>query len=85
MSQVIKKSRLDIILNSNTNLSNKDINSTIEIYNVYGQKIISNQYRLYGNSNHKIKFSLDNQPSGIYFLKVLTDKKIEILPITLLK
>ena len=66
-------------------LSNKDINSTIEIYNVYGQKIISNQYRLYGKSNHKIKFSLDNEPSGIYFLKVLTDKKIEILPITLLK
>ena len=65
--------------------SANNIKSKVEIYNLFGQKVLSNEYKLFSGINQQIKLSLNGHPSGVYFLKVSADKKMDIIPITLLK
>ena len=65
--------------------SDNNIKSKVEIYNLFGQKVLSNEYELFSGINQQIKLSLNGHPSGVYFLKVSADKKMDIVPITLLK
>jgi uncharacterized repeat protein (TIGR03803 family) len=45
---------------------------SVEVYNVLGEKI-ANSHRLIANS--KMEIDLNNQPSGIYFLRIYDDKQ----------
>lgn len=44
--------------------------AVVETYNVYGQKIYTEELQ---QAKTSYKINLDNQPSGIYFIRVLTD------------
>ena len=61
------------------NVVNAD-NSTIEIYNINGQKIIE-----ISNSSHLEKIDLSNYISGIYFVKVVSDKGVITKKINIIK
>ena len=45
--------------------------TTIEIYNVLGEEVYKSEVK-----SQKEEINLSNQPSGIYFVKVITDEKV---------
>jgi len=70
--------------------TNKDINVTIDIYNLKGQKVRQLTNELYNKGTHQLKWNgLDdnNKPvsSGIYFCKMHSGTKIQTLKMVLMK
>ncbi len=50
----------------------------VDILNILGQKVYSvENYQITKSSNYQI--DLSNQPAGVYFVKVLTDKSVQVV------
>lgn len=45
----------------------------IEVFNVLGEQVYSNNYQLLANSHQPITIDLSGHPNGIYFLKAVTE------------
>ena len=59
--------------------------TSLKIYNIIGQEVaeLVNEYLLLGN--YSFKWNAENQPSGIYFYKLVTDSYSEMKKMVLIK
>ena len=74
--------------NSETTISMKayeNIRPTIQLFNLKGDLLQESIYKLKRNQNHFIKLSLDAYPTGIYFVRIGSNKSIITKKIQLIK
>ncbi|MBA65768.1 MAG: hypothetical protein CMG55_08210 [Candidatus Marinimicrobia bacterium] len=65
--------------------SYENINPKIEIFDLTGRLIKSNIYSFIFKGDHRVKISLNNNTSGLYFVRVSTSNTIQTKKIYLLK
>tara|TARA_B100001248_G_C27186215_1_gene364652 strand:- start:420 stop:623 length:204 start_codon:yes stop_codon:yes gene_type:complete len=63
----------------------ENIRPTIQIFNLKGDLLQESIYRLKRNQKHFIKLSLDAYPTGIYFVRIGSNKRIITKKIQLIK
>ena len=74
--------------NSETTISinaYENISPTIQVFNLKGDLLQESIYRLKRNQKHFIKLSLDAYPTGIYFVRIGSNKRIITKKIQLIK
>ena len=66
---------------------NLDINSFVNlgIYNIIGEKVETLVNEFQKSGNHKINFNASNLPSGIYFYKLVSNKRVLVKKMSLIK
>jgi hypothetical protein len=66
---------------------NLDINSyvNLDIYNIIGEKVETLVSELQNAGNYKINFNASNLPSGIYFYKLVSNNRVLVKKMSLIK
>ena len=74
--------------NAETTISIKayeNISPTIQLFNLKGDLLQEGIYKLKRSQNHFIKLSLDSYPTGLYFVRIESNKSIISKKIQLIK
>lgn len=64
-----------------------DINSFVrmDIYNIVGEKVETLVNEFQNSGNHKVNFNANNLPSGIYFYKLVSNNRVLVKKMSLIK
>jgi hypothetical protein len=64
-----------------------DVNSfvTLDIYNVIGEKVENLVKEFQNSGNHRINFNAVNLPSGIYFYALVSNNRVLVKKMTIIK